>query len=94
MDLIPILDKYKSALKGIKGKRLYTALIEIIPKGKYEYIQLKKKKGVNYNPTFIGLLVKEYGCSITTSKEYIDIYIAKGVELEEFNKLKGKYGMK
>ena len=57
MELIPILDKYKSVLKGEKGKRLYTALIEVIPKGIYTYKQIKKGKIKRYNPIMVDLKI-------------------------------------
>ena len=59
MELIPILDKYKSVLKGEKGKRLYTTLIEVIPKGIYTYKQIKKGKIKRFNPIMVDLMIKE-----------------------------------
>ncbi len=94
MDLIPIILKYKTALKGVKGKRLYIALIEIIPKGKYEFKQIRKGKKRVYIDPFVELLKREYDCSERIAKEYIDIYTELGVGMDELNKLKKKYGMK
>lgn len=90
-DLILIVNEYKTAFKGLKGKRLYMALIEVIPKGKYEFKQIKKGKMKVYIPLFVELLKKEFECSDKISKEYIDIYTELGVEMVEFNKLKKKY---
>ena len=94
MDLIPILDKYKSVLKGEKGKRLYTALIEVIPKGIYTYKQIKKGKIKKFNPIMLNLMVKEYQCSTNTAKEYIEVLESVGRYEKEFERLKGKYGIK
>ena len=69
MELIPILDKYKSVLKGEKGKRLYTVLIEVIPKGIYTYKQIKKGKVKRYDPIMVDFMVKEYQCSTHTAQE-------------------------
>jgi hypothetical protein len=91
-DLIPIINKHKTSFKGIKGRRLYNALIEIIPKGKYQFIQLKKKKKLHYNDELLKLLIKEYCCSSNEAKEFIDIYIELGIEEAEFKILKKKYG--
>lgn len=94
MDLVPIIAKYKTALtqRGIKGRRLYIALTEIIPKGKYQFKQIYKGKKRVYIPLFVELLKKEYNCSETICKEYIDIYSELGVEMEEYDKLKKKFG--
>ena len=53
MDLIPILDKYKSVLRDVKGMSLYTALIEVIPKCIYTYKQINKGKVKRYNPIMV-----------------------------------------
>jgi|GEM_PF-4532409 len=92
MELIPIIDKYKTALNGIKGNKLYTALIEIIPKGEYEFKQLKKGKKIVYDSEFVDLVKKEFSCSDKIAKEYIDIYVALGKDLRIYNDLKNKYG--
>ena len=94
MELIPILDKYKSVLKGEKGKRLFTALIEIIPKGIYTYKQIKKGKIKEFNPIMVDLMVKEYDCSTNTAKEYIEVLEGIGRYDEELERLMGKYGIK
>jgi hypothetical protein len=94
MELIPILDKYKSVLKGERGKRLYTALIEVIPKGIYTYKQIKKGKIKRYNPIMVDLMVKEYQCSTNTAKEYLEVLDGVGRYVEEMVRLKGKYGIK
>ncbi len=93
MELIPILDKFKSVLKGEKGKRLYTALIEVIPKGIYTYKQIKKGKIKRYNPIMVDLMVKEYQCSTNTAKEYIEVLEGIGKYEEELERLMGKYGV-
>jgi len=93
MELIPILDKYKSVLKGEKGKRLYTALIEVIPKGIYTYKQIKKGKVKRYNPIMVDLMVREYQCSTNTAKEYIEVLEGIGRYYEELERLMGKYGV-
>lgn len=92
MDLIPIINKYKTDLRFIKGRRLYIALIEIIPKGKYEFKQLKKRKVTIYNPIMVDLMVNEYQCSTYIAKEYIEVL--KGIDMydSEFERLKVKYG--
>lgn len=92
MELIPIIDKYKTALNGIKGNKLYTALIEIIPKGEYEFKQLKRVKKIVYDSEFVDLVKKEFSCSDKIAKEYIDIYVALGDDLKIYNDLKNKYG--
>lgn len=94
MELIPILDKYKSVLKGVKGNKLYTALIEVIPKGIYTYKQIKKVKIKRYNPIMEDLMVKEYQCSTITAKEYIEVLEGIGRDDEELERLMGKYGIK
>ena len=93
MELIPILVKYKSVLKWEKGKRLYTALIEVIPKGIYTYNQFKKGKIKKYNPIMVDLMVKEYKCSTNTAKEYIEVLEGIGRYEEELERLMGKYGV-
>jgi hypothetical protein len=92
MELIPILDKYKSVLKAKKGKRLYTTLIEVIPKGIYTYNQFKKGKIKKYNPIMVDLMVKEYQCSILTAEDYIKVLDGIGKYEEELERLMGKYG--
>ncbi len=94
MDLIPIIVKFKNDLRFIKGRRLYIALTEIIPKGKYEFKQIRKGKKRVYIDLFVELLKREYDCSERIAKEYIDIYTELGVGMDELNKLKKKYGMK
>jgi hypothetical protein len=94
MELIPILDKYKSVLKGERGKRLYTALIEVIPKGIYTYKQIKKGKVKRYNPIMVDFMVKEYQCSTNTAKEYIEVLEGIGKYEVELERLMGKYGIK
>ena len=93
MELIPILVKYKSVLKWEKGKRLYTALIEVIPKGIYTYKQIKKGKIKRYNPIMLDLMVREYLCSTNTAKEYIEVLEGIGKYEEELERLMGKYGV-
>ena len=93
MELIPILDKFKSVLKGEKGNRLYTALIEVIPKGIYTYKQIKKGKIKRYNPIMVDLMIKEYQCSTNTAKEYIEVLEGIGRYEEELERLMGKYGV-
>ena len=93
MELIPILDKYKSVLKGEKGNRLYTAFIEVIPKGIYTYKQIKKGMIKAYNPIMIDLMVREYQCSTNTTKEYIEVLEGIGKYEEELERLMGKYGV-
>ncbi len=94
MDLIPILNKYKSVLKGVRGKSLYTALIEVIPKGIYTYKQIKKGKVKRYNPIMVDFMVKEYQCSTNTAKEYIEVLEGIGRYDAELERLKSKYGIK
>jgi len=93
MELIPILVKYKSVLKWEKGKRLYTALIEVIPKGIYTYKQIKKGKIKRYNPIMLDLMVREYLCSTNTAKEYIEVLEGIGKYEDELERLMGKYGV-
>ena len=94
MELIPILDKYKSVLKGEKGNRLYTALIEVIPKGIYTYKQIKKGKIKRYNPIMVDLMFREYQCSTNTAKEYMEVLDGIGRYEEELVRLMEKYGIK
>jgi len=94
MELIPILDKYKSVLKGVKGNRLYTALIEVIPNGIYTYKQIKKVKIKRYNPIMMDLLVREYQCSTNTAMEYIEVLEGSGKYEEEMERLMEMYGVK
>jgi len=94
MELIPILDKYKSVLKGVKGNRLYTSLIEVIPNGIYNYKQIKKVKIKRYNPIMVDLLVREYQCSTNTAKEYIEVLEGSGKYVEEMERLMEMYGVK
>jgi hypothetical protein len=94
MDLIPILNKYKSVFKGVRGKRLYTALIEVIPIGKYTFKQIKKGKNKKFNPIMLDLMAKEYQCSTNTAKEYIEVLEGIGRYYEELERLKTKYGIK
>ncbi len=94
IDLIPILNKYKSVLKGVRGKSLYTALIEVIPKGIYTYKQIKKGKVKRYNPIMVDFMVKEYQCSTNTAKEYIEVLEGIGRYDAELERLKSKYGIK
>ena len=94
MELIPILVKYKSVLKWEKGKRLYTALIEVIPKGIYTYNQFKKGKIKRYSPIMVDFMVNEYQCSKLIAEDYIEVLESIGKYEEELERLKGKYGIK
>jgi hypothetical protein len=94
MELLPILVKYKSVLKREKGKRLYTALIEVIPKGIYTYNQIKKSKIKRFSPIMVDLMVREYQCSLLTAEEYIEVLEGIGMYEEELDRLKAKYGFK
>lgn len=94
MELLPILVKYKSVLKKEKGKRLYTALIEVIPKGIYTYNQIKKSKIKRFSPIMVDLMVREYQCSLLTAEEYIEVLEGIGKYEEELERLKAKYGLK
>jgi hypothetical protein len=94
MELLPILVKYKSVLKREKGKRLYTALIEVIPKGIYTYNQIKKSKIKRFSPIMVDLIVREYQCSLLTAEEYIEVLEGIGKYEEELERLKAKYGLK
>jgi hypothetical protein len=94
MELLPILVKYKSVLKREKGKRLYTALIEVIPKGIYTYNQIKKSKIKRFSPIMVDLIVREYQCSLLTAEEYIEVLEGIGQYEEELERLKAKYGLK
>jgi hypothetical protein len=93
MELLPILVKYKSVLKREKGKRLYTALIEVIPKGIYTYNQIKKSKIKRFSPIMVDLIVREYQCSLLTAEEYIEVLEGIGKYEEELERLKAKYGL-
>ncbi len=93
MELLPILVKYKSVLKGEKGKRLYTALIEVIPKGTYSYKQINKAKIKRYSPIMVDLMVKEYQCSILNAEDFIEVLEGIGKYEEELERLKEKYGI-
>ncbi len=94
MELLPILVKYKTVLKREKGKRLYTALIEVIPKGIYTYNQIKKSKIKRFSPIMVDLMVREYQCSLLTAEEYIEVLEGIGKYEEELERLKAKYGLK
>lgn len=93
MELLPILVKYKSVLKGEKGKRLYTALIEVIPKSTYTYKQINKAKIKMYKPIMVELMVKEYQCSKLNAEDYIEVLEGIGKYEEELERLKAKYGI-
>ena len=93
MELLPILVKYKSVLKGEKGKRLYTALIEVIPKGTYAYKQINKAKIKKYSPIMVDLIVNEYQCSILNAEDYIEVLEGIGKYEEELERLKANYGI-
>ena len=92
MDLIPILVKYKSVLRSEKGKRLYTALIEVIPKGIYTYNQIKNGKIKRYSPIMVDFMVNEYQCSKLIAEDYIEVLESIGKYEEELERLKAKYG--
>ncbi len=77
-----------------KGKRLYTALIEVIPKGIYPYNQIKKSKIKQFSPIMVDLMVREYQCSLLTAEEYIEVLEGIGKYDEELERLKAKYGLK
>ncbi len=83
----------KSKNWNIKFKDFYTLCIDLIPKKKYTFDSIKKKKKRKDDTEFIKLLAKELNESIHNCEDYYDVYEKYGVLEKEKVRLFGKYGI-
>lgn len=82
----------KSKNWNIKFDSFYKLCIDLIPKKKYTFDSIRKKKRTIDDTEFINLLAKELNESIHNCKEYYDVYKKYGVLEKEKIRLFEKYG--
>ncbi len=82
----------KSKNWNIKFENFYTLCIDLIPKKKYTFDSIKKKKKRKDDTEFIKLLAEELNESIHNCEDYYDVYEKYGVLEKEKIRLFEKYG--
>ena len=82
----------KSKNWNIKFENFYKICIEMIPKMKYSFISIKRKKNRKDDIEFINLLARELKESVHNCWDYYDIYENHGFLENEKIRLFEKYG--
>ena len=82
----------KSKNWNIKFENFYKICIELIPKMKYSFISIKRKKNRKDDIEFINLLARELNESVHNCRDYYDIYEKYGFLDKEKIRLFEKYG--